>query len=57
MINEDLEDKLMEKMENMEIRFEGKIDDKFNKILEKLDGFLGKINEEKRYELRGRGGY
>lgn len=57
MTNEDLEDKLMEKMENMETRLEGKIDDKFNKILEKLDGSSGKTNEEKRYEPRGRGGY
>lgn len=38
MDNEDLEDKLMEKMKNMETSLEGKIDDKLNKIIEKLDG-------------------
>uniref|UniRef100_K1QGC7 Uncharacterized protein n=1 Tax=Magallana gigas TaxID=29159 RepID=K1QGC7_MAGGI len=31
----------------METRLEGKIDDKFNKILERLDGSSGKTNDEK----------
>lgn len=46
MDNEDLEDKLMEKMKNMETSLEGKIDDKLNKIIEKLDGSSAKTNNE-----------
>lgn len=56
MTNANLEDKLMEKMENKETRLKGKIDDKFHKILEKLYGSSGKTNNEKRHELRDRGG-
>lgn len=34
----------MEKMNNMETIFEGKIDDKFNKILDKQDDSSGKTS-------------
>lgn len=50
-------DKLMEKVKNMETRIEGKIDDKFNKITEKLDGSSAKTNGANNYEPSGRGEY
>lgn len=50
-------DKLMEKVKNMETRLEGKIDDKFNKITEKLDGSSATTNGANNYEPRGRGEY
>lgn len=52
-------DKLMEKVKNMETSLEGKIDDKFNKITEKLDGSSATCttNGANNYEPRGRGEY
>ncbi|XP_061166813.1 paraneoplastic antigen Ma3 homolog [Saccostrea echinata] len=55
-VSEDLEEKLMEKMRNMETKLEGKINDKFNQILEKLDGRTGNV-ASRPTENRGRGSY
>ena len=58
---EDLEEKLLGKMRNIETKLEGKIDDKFNQILEKLDGNTGNVvsrpceNKGRSGNYRGRG--
>ena len=55
---EALEEKLMGKMRNIEtqLHVEGKINDKFNQILEKLDGNTGNV-VSRPSENRSKGGY